>query len=102
MKTITDKRRDIGRMKRAPTHPGVILLEEFLKPLGLSQAEAARTLEISLNRLNEVVRGKRGVTAQTALRLSVLLGTSPEFWLNLQMTYDLWHAYQLERRRGAA
>ena len=55
-----------------------------------------------MNRLNELVRGKRGVTAETALRLSVLLGTSPEFWLNLQMTYDLWHAYQLERRRGAA
>jgi addiction module HigA family antidote len=89
-------------MKRAPTHPGEILIEEFLKPLGLSQAEAARAMEISLNRLNELVRGKRGVTAETALRLALLLGTSPEFWLNLQMTHDLWHAYQLERRRGAA
>jgi antitoxin HigA-1 len=89
-------------MKRAPTHPGEILFEEFLKPLGLSQAEAARSMEISLNRLNELVRGKRGVTAETALRLALLLGTAPEFWLNLQMTHDLWHAWQLERRRGAA
>ena len=102
MKTTTESRVDIRRMKRAPTHPGEILLEEFLKPLGLSQAKAARSMEISLNRLNELVRGKRGVTAETALRLALLLETSPEFWLNLQMTYDLWHAYQLERRRGAA
>jgi antitoxin HigA-1 len=102
VKTTTESRVDIRRIKRAPTHPGEMLLEEFLSPRGLSQAEAARTMKISLNRLNELVRGKRGVTAETALRLSVLLGTSPEFWLNLQMTYDLWHAYQRERRSGAA
>jgi addiction module HigA family antidote len=56
---------------------------------------------VSTNRLNELVRGKRGVTAETALRLGQLLGTSPEFWLNLQMMFDLWHALQAERRRGA-
>jgi addiction module HigA family antidote len=89
-------------MKRSPTRPGEVLLEEFLAPLGMSQAEAARRMGMSNNRLNELVRGKRGVTADTALRLARLLGTSPEFWLNLQMTADLWHAHQAERRRGAA
>jgi addiction module HigA family antidote len=79
-----------------------VLLEEFLVPLGLSQKEAARRMRISTNRLNELVRGKRGVTAETALRLAQLLGTSPEFWLNLQMTFDLWHAHRVGRRRGAA
>jgi len=78
-----------------------MLFEEFLKPLGLSQIEAARRMRISTNRLNELIRRKRGVTAATALRLAKLLGTSPEFWLNLQMRWDLWHAYQ-DERRGAA
>ena len=57
---------------------------------------------MSTNRLNELIRGKRGVTAETALRLARLLGTSPEFWLSLQTSWELWHAYQAERRRGAA
>ena len=102
MRTTTEAGIDVGRMRRPPTHPGEILLEEFLVPLGLSQAEAARRMGVSTNRLNELVRGKRGVTAETALRLGQLLGTSPEFWLNLQMMFDLWHALQAERRRGAA
>ena len=87
---------------RAPTHPGEMLLEEFLKPLRMSQAEAARRMNISTNRLNELIRGKRGVTAATALRLADLLGTSPEFWLNMQTGWDLWHAYRAERRKSAA
>jgi addiction module HigA family antidote len=102
MRTTTEAGIDVRRMRRPPTHPGEVLLEEFLVPLGLSQAEAARRMGVSTNRLNELVRGKRGVTAETALRLSQLLGTSPEFWLNLQMMFDLWHALQAERRRGAA
>jgi antitoxin HigA-1 len=89
-------------MKRSPTHPGEILAEEFLRPMGMTQAEAARRMGVSTNRLNELVRGKRGVTAATAIRLAALLGTSPELWLNLQTTWDLWHAYRAERRRGAA
>jgi addiction module HigA family antidote len=89
-------------MKRAPTHPGEILAEEFLNPMGLTQAEAARRMGMSTNRLNELVRGKRGVTAATAIRLAGLLGTSPELWLNLQATWDLWQAYRAEKRRGAA
>ena len=102
MRTTTEAGVDVRRMRRPPTHPGEVLLEEFLVPLGLTQAEAARRMGVSTNRLNELVRAKRGVTAETALRLAQLLGTSPEFWLNLQMTFDLWHALRAERRRGAA
>ena len=102
MRTTTEAGVDVRRMRRPPTRPGEVLLEEFLKPLGLSQTEAARRMHMSTNRLDELVRGKRGVTAETALRLAQLFGTSPEFWLNLQTTFDLWHAHQAERRRGAA
>ena len=77
---------------RPPTHAGEILLEEFLKPLNLTQVQAAEKMGISLNRLNELIRGKRGVTADTALRLAKLLKTTPEFWLNLQNAYDLYEA----------
>jgi addiction module HigA family antidote len=69
-----------------------MLLEEFLVPMGVTQAAAARQLRISSNRLNELVRGKRGMTADTALRLSGWLGTTPQFWLHLQVAWDLWHA----------
>ena len=72
--------------------PGEMLLEEFIKPLGIRQADAARELGISLNRLNEVVRGKRRITADTALRLSRLLETSPQFWMRLQADWDLHEA----------
>ncbi len=72
--------------------PGEMLLEEFLKPLGLRQTEAAQRLGISANRLNEVVLGKRRVTADTALRLSRLLKTSPQFWMRLQADWDLHRA----------
>ncbi len=77
---------------RAPTVPGEILLEEFLRPLGMTQVDAARQMDIPLNRLNEVIHGKRGVTADTALRLARLLDTSPQFWMNLQNAVDLYHA----------
>jgi len=72
--------------------PGEILLEEFLKPLELGQVEAARRLGISLNRLNEIVLGKRAVTADTALRLARLFETSPQFWMRLQADWDLHRA----------
>jgi addiction module HigA family antidote len=72
--------------------PGEILLEEFLKPLELGQVEAARQLDISLNRLNEIVLGKRGITADTALRLARMLKTSPQFWMRLQADWDLHQA----------
>jgi addiction module HigA family antidote len=67
-------------------------LEEFLQPLGITQVEAAKRMGIPLKRLYEVIHGKRGVTADTALRLARLLGTTPQFWMNIQMTIDLYHA----------
>jgi antitoxin HigA-1 len=74
---------------RIPTHPGEVLQEEFLEPLGITQVALAKHLEISPQRVNELVRGKRGVTPETAWLLSGALGTTPQFWLNLQANYDL-------------
>jgi addiction module HigA family antidote len=75
--------------KLAPVHPGEILLEEFMKPLGLSQNRMGRDLGVPPRRINEIVHGKRSITADTALRLSRYFGTSAEFWLGLQADYDL-------------
>ena len=76
--------------KRMPLlHPGEILLEEFLEPLGLSQYRVAKEMAVPPRRINEIVHGKRSVTADTALRLAQLFGTTAEFWLNLQAHYDL-------------
>ena len=77
---------------RAPTHPGEMLIEEFLKPMALTQSAAAEKMGIPLNRLNEIIKGKRGVSADTALRLAKLLKTTPEFWMNLQNACDLYEA----------
>jgi len=77
---------------RPPTHPGEMLLEEFLKPLGMTQTELAQRIRVSFPRINEIVNGKPGITPDTALRLSRLFGTTPEFWLNGQRNWDLWHA----------
>ena len=75
-----------------PTHPGEMLLEEFLKPLGISQSAFAVRLGVSFPRLNEIVRGKRAVTPDSALRLARVTGMSADFWLGLQQDWDLWHA----------
>lgn len=77
---------------RVSVHPGVILLEEFLRPMGLRQAALAESLGIPLNRVNEIVKGKRGITAETALLLSSYFKNSPEFWMNLQVAHDLSRA----------
>ena len=74
---------------RIPTHPGEILREEFLVPLGQTQVALAEHLGVPVQRINELVRGKRGVTPETAWLLAQALNTSPEFWLNLQSAYDL-------------
>ena len=79
--------------------PGEIVLEEFLTPMGVGQVEAARRLGISLNRLNEIILGKRGITADTALRLARLLKTSPQFWMRLQADWDLHQAMQRAARK---
>lgn len=79
----------MGRKKLTPISPGEILVEEFLKPLGLSQYRIARDLSVPPRRINEIVHGKRGITADTALRLGRYFGMSARFWLNLQARYDL-------------
>jgi addiction module HigA family antidote len=75
--------------KLSPTHPGEILLEEFLKPLGISQYRLAKDIHVPARRINEIVQGKRSISADTALRLSRYFGTSDRFWINLQTRYDL-------------
>ncbi len=77
------------RKRLAPVHPGEILLEEFLKPLELTQYRLAKSLTVPARRINEIVHGTRGVSADTALRLARFFGTSDRFWLNLQVAYDL-------------
>ncbi len=79
-------------LHRPPTHPGEMLLEEFVKPLGITQSALALRLGVSFPRLNELIRGKRSLTPDTALRLARVVGMSPEFWLGLQLDWDLWHA----------
>ena len=74
---------------RNPSHPGEILLEEFLVPAGMSQVGLAEHLGVPVQRINELVRGKRGITSETAWLLAQALGTSPEFWVNLQAAHDL-------------
>ena len=82
---------------RPPCHPGAMLLEEFVKPLNITQTELAQKLGVSYPRLNEVIKCRRSVTPDTALRLSHVLGMSPDFWLGLQQDWDLWHAINSPR-----
>jgi antitoxin HigA-1 len=89
----------MARQPKNPFHPGEILLEEFLEPLGMSQAAFANKIGWTKARVNELVRGKRGVTAEAALDLADVLGTSPKLWMNLQATYDLDRA---KKARDAA
>src|SRR6185503_10515854 len=80
--------------KLKPITPGEILLEEFLTPLGISQSKLARDISVPMGRVNEIVQGKRAITPDTALRLSVYFNMTPEFWMNLQSHYDLKLAKQ--------
>jgi antitoxin HigA-1 len=89
----------MARQPKNPFHPGEILLEEFLQPMGMSQAAFAEEIGWTKTRVNELVRGKRGVTAEAALDLAEVLGTSPKLWMNLQATYDLDRA---KKARDAA
>ena len=112
-RTTTERRAQLGKSsrfpmmrrlptKRPPTHPGEMLLEEFLKPLGISQSAFAVRLGISFPRLNEIIRGKRGVTSDTALRLAHVLGMSADFWLGLQQDWELWHASRSKKAAAIA
>src|SRR3989304_4939236 len=79
----------MARKKLDPVHPGEVLFEEFLKPMGLSQNRLALSIGVHPRRINEIVLGKRRITAETALRLARYFGTTPQFWLGLQSDYDL-------------
>jgi addiction module HigA family antidote len=75
--------------KIPPVHPGEVLHEDYLIPMGISQNRLALSMRVPPNRISEIIQGKRAITAETALRLARAIGTSPDFWLNLQMYYDL-------------
>ena len=81
---------------RQPTHPGEMLLQEFLLPLDMTQCELATAIQVPFQRVNEVVSGRRGVAPSTALRLSRYFGTSPNFWIGLQLRWDIYHARRAE------
>lgn len=80
--------------KRIPAHPGEVLLEEFLTPMSMTQTQLAKAMDVPIQRVNTLVSGKRGITPETAILLSIVLKTSPEFWMNLQATHDLVIAEQ--------
>ena len=86
---------------RVPTHPGEMLLEEFLRPMGLTQRDLAKALRVPYQRINELVNGRRGVTPGTALRLAKYFGMSADFWMNLQLRWGLYHAQQSEAKELA-
>jgi len=109
-RTTTKRRRKPTRAlvrRRLPTelrpvHPGEMLLEEFLRPLEVSQSAFAIRLGVSFPRLNEIIRGKRAVTPDTALRLAQMTGMSADFWLGLQSDWDLWHALRSDKAKQIA
>jgi antitoxin HigA-1 len=81
---------------RIPTHPGVMLREEFLNPLGITQRELADSILVPYQRVNEIINEKRGITPDTALRLAKYFGNTPGFWMNLQLRYDLYQAQKAD------
>lgn len=81
---------------RTPTHPGEMLSEEFLKPMGVTQRQLADSIHVPYQRVNEIINGRRGVTPSTALRLAKFFGVTPDFWMNLQLRWDLYFAQQVE------
>ncbi len=83
---------------RIPTHPGEMLLEEFLTPMGITQKDLAENIEVPYQRINEIVNGRRGITPSTALRLAKFFDMSADFWMNLQLRWDLYSAQQAENK----
>ena len=82
--------------QREPTHPGEMLLEEFLAPMGITQRQLAAAIHVPYQRINEIVNRRRGITPSTALRLAKFFGMSPDFWMSLQLRWDLYHAQRKE------
>jgi addiction module HigA family antidote len=95
-----NKRKEVKMVRvpthRAPTHPGEMLLEEFLNPMGLTQRELADSINVPYQRINEVINERRGMTPKTALRLAKFFNISADFWMSLQLRYDLYYAQQDE------
>lgn len=87
---------------RIPTHPGEMLRTEFLAPLGITQSRLAQAIHVPYQRVNEIVRGRRGITPGTALRLAKFFGVSADFWMNLQLRWDLYHTQQEESKELSA
>lgn len=87
---------------RPPTHPGEMLLEEFLKPLGITQSEFAQRIGVAWTRVNQLINGKRGMTVDTALRIERLFGMPASFWMNLQLAWDLYHAQHSPEAKALA
>jgi antitoxin HigA-1 len=83
---------------RTPTHPGEMLLEEFLIPMGIAQRELANAIHVSYQHINDLINGRRGATPISALRLAKFFGNSPDFWMNLQLRWDLYFAQQSENK----
>jgi antitoxin HigA-1 len=83
---------------RTPTHPGEMLLEEFLSPMKLTQRELADAIHVPYQRINDLINGRRGMTPNTALRLAKYFGNTPAFWMNLQLRWDLYFAQQAEKK----
>lgn len=83
---------------RDPTHPGEMLLEEFLSPLGITQRQLAEAIQVPYQRVNEIINRRRGVTPSTALRLARFFSNTPDFWMNVQLRWDLYHALQSEEK----
>jgi addiction module HigA family antidote len=83
---------------REPTHPGEMLIEEFLTPLGITQRDLAKSINVPYQRVNEIINKKRGISPSTALRLAKFLGMSEDFWMNLQQRWDLYKAKQSESK----
>ena len=81
---------------RTPTHPGEMLLEEFLRPIGITQRELANAINVPYQRVNEIINGRRGITPSTALRLAKVFGVSAGFWMNMQLRWDLYFARKSE------
>ena len=83
---------------REPTHPGEMLIEEFLNPMGLTQRELANSIHVPYQRINEIINKRRGITPSTALRLAKFFGMSEDFWMNLQLRWDLYRTKQTEEK----
>ncbi|MEZ0323239.1 MAG: HigA family addiction module antitoxin [Hydrogenothermaceae bacterium] len=95
----TIESKSILEVKAKPPHPGKILKEEFIKPLGITQSQLAKELNVNVVQINQLINKKRGITANLAIKLAKRFNTTPEFWMSLQMKWDLWKAYKEQSKK---